>query len=47
MHRADPARRIPYEKVPREKVNLPKRSMKNAYDDATPLKGMRFVEDRF
>ena len=34
---------IPYKKVPREKIKLPKRSMKGAYDDQAPLKGRRFV----
>ena len=29
---------IPYKKVPREKVKLPKRSMKHAYDDQTSIK---------
>ncbi len=37
---------IAYEKVPREKVKLPERSMKGAYDDLAPLKGMRFVAER-
>jgi len=36
---------IAYEKVPREKVKLPERSMKGAYDDLAPLKGMRFVAE--
>ena len=30
---------IPYKKVPREKVKLPKRSMKGAYDDEASLEG--------
>ena len=30
---------IPYKKVPREKVKLPKRSMKGAYDDQASLEG--------
>src|SRR5215813_4578590 len=38
---------IPYEKVPREKVKLPNRSKKRAYDDETTLKGRRFVPDRY
>jgi polyphosphate kinase len=37
---------IPYKKVPREKVKLPKRSMKDAYDDDASLKGRRFVAER-
>jgi polyphosphate kinase 2 (PPK2 family) len=38
---------IPYKKVPREKVKLPKRSMKGAYDDEAPLKGRKFVPERY
>ena len=38
---------IPYEKVPREKVKLPNRSKKRAYDDETTLKGRRFVPERY
>ncbi len=38
---------IPYKKVPREKVSLPKRSMKGAYDDQATLKGRRFVPARW
>lgn len=38
---------IPYEEVPREKVKMPKRSMKHAYDDQATLKGKRFVFERF
>ncbi len=34
---------IPYKDVPREKVELPKRSMKGAYDDQASLKGRKFV----
>ena len=37
---------ITYEKVPREKVKLPERSMKGAYDDLATLDGMRFVADK-
>ncbi len=36
---------IPYKKVPREKVKLPDRSMKGAYDDVASLKGLRFVAE--
>jgi polyphosphate kinase 2 len=39
--------RIPYKKVKREKVKLPKRSMKGAYDDQATLKGRRFVPEKF
>jgi polyphosphate kinase 2 (PPK2 family) len=38
---------IPYKKVPREKVKLPKRSMKDAYDDQATLKGRRFVPSTY
>jgi polyphosphate kinase 2 len=37
---------IPYKKVPREKIELPKRSMKGAYDDEAPLKGRNFVPEK-
>ena len=39
--------RIPTKKVKREKVKLPKRSTKGAYDDAASLKGRRFVESYY
>ncbi len=38
---------IPYKKVPREKVKLPPRSRKRAYDDTASLEGCRFVPDRY
>jgi polyphosphate kinase len=38
---------IPYKKVPREKVKLPKRSMKHAYDDQASLKGRKFVPEKY
>ena len=38
---------IPYKKVPREKIKLPKRSMKHAYDDMKPLEGRKFVEEKY
>jgi polyphosphate kinase len=38
---------IPYKKVPREKVKLPKRSMKGAYDDLASLKGRKFVPQKY
>jgi polyphosphate kinase 2 len=34
---------IPYKEVSREKIKLPKRSMKTAYDDQATLKTRRFV----
>jgi polyphosphate kinase 2 len=38
---------IPYEKVPRDKIKLPKRSKKHAYDDEASLKGRRFVAEKY
>jgi polyphosphate kinase 2 len=38
---------IPYGKVPREKVKLPKRSMKHAYDDQATLKNRKFVPEKY
>jgi polyphosphate kinase 2 len=38
---------IAYKKVPREKVKLPKRAMKHAYDDEATLKGRRFIPERY
>jgi polyphosphate kinase 2 len=38
---------IPYKKVPRERVKLPKRSMKDAYDDQASLKGRKLVAERY
>ena len=38
---------IPYKKVRREKVKLPKRSMKGAYDDQATLKTRRFVPAKY
>jgi polyphosphate kinase 2 (PPK2 family) len=38
---------IPYEKVPRDKIKLPKRSSKDEYDDQAPLKGRHFVPERY
>jgi len=38
---------IPHKKLPKQKVKLPKRSMKGAYDDRASLKGRRFVKERF
>jgi polyphosphate kinase 2 len=38
---------IPYAKLRREKVKLPKRSMKGKYDDRASLKGRRFVAERY
>jgi len=38
---------ISSEKVPREKPELPERSMDGAYDDRATLQGRRFVPDKF
>jgi polyphosphate kinase 2 len=38
---------IPYKKAPREKVSLPKRSVKGEYDDRASLKGRHFVPARY
>jgi polyphosphate kinase len=40
-------KQIPYKKAPREKVKLPKRSMKGAYDDQASLQGRNFVEEKY
>lgn len=36
-----------YGKAPREKIKMPKRSMKRAYDDQAVLKGRRFVPEKY
>jgi polyphosphate kinase len=38
---------IPYQKLPREEVKLPKRSMKGAYDDWATMKNRNFVPQKF
>ncbi|HEV8412113.1 MAG TPA: polyphosphate kinase 2 [Bryobacteraceae bacterium] len=38
---------IPYKKVPKEKIDMPKRSNKGAYDDQSVLQGRRFVADKY
>jgi polyphosphate kinase 2 len=38
---------IPYKQAPREKVKLPQRSTKAAYDDQAALKGRRFVPEKY
>jgi hypothetical protein len=38
---------VPYKKVPKEKINMPKRSRKGAYDDQSVLQGRRFVADKY
>jgi len=39
--------RIPYKKIAKAKVKLPKRSTKDKYDDQAPLKGRRFVREYY
>jgi polyphosphate kinase 2 len=38
---------IPYRQAPREKVRLPKRSKKGAYDDEATMQGRRFVHEQY
>jgi polyphosphate kinase len=38
---------IPYKKVPKDKVKLPKRSDRGHYDDQSSLKGRHFVPEKF
>jgi len=38
---------VPYKKVPREKVDLPKRSNKGAFDDEATLQNRRFVPEKY
>ncbi|MFO1111120.1 MAG: polyphosphate kinase 2 [Bradyrhizobium sp.] len=38
---------IPYKKIARDKVKLPKRSNKGSYNDQAILKRMKFVEERY
>src|SRR5690348_3202137 len=38
---------IPYKKLKREKVKLPKRSHKGSYNDQASLRRMKFVEERY
>jgi polyphosphate kinase 2 len=38
---------VPYRKVPREKVKLPRRWTKHRYDDQASLKGRTFVAQRY
>jgi polyphosphate kinase len=39
--------RIPFKKVARAKVKLPKRSDKGRYDDQASLRGLKFVAERY
>jgi polyphosphate kinase 2 len=38
---------IPYKKLQRAKIDLPKRSKKHEYDDQATLKGRRFVPEKY
>lgn len=38
---------IPYGKVPREPVKLPKRKNKDSYDDQAPLRARHFIAEKF
>jgi polyphosphate kinase len=38
---------IPHKKLKRERVKIPARSMKGAYDDKATLKGRRFVPEKY
>jgi polyphosphate kinase 2 len=38
---------IPYKKVPRDKIKLPKRSNKEQYDDQASLKGRNFIPEKY
>ncbi len=38
---------LPYKKVPREKIKLPKRSMKGAYDDQTSITNRNFIPYKY
>jgi polyphosphate kinase 2 (PPK2 family) len=40
-------KQIPYERVARKKITMPKRSSKGAYDDTATLKGRRFVPETY
>ena len=38
---------IPYKAIPREKIEMPKRSNKGKYDDQAPLEGRRFIPEKY
>jgi polyphosphate kinase 2 len=40
-------KKIPYKKIAREKVKLPKRSDKGGYNDQASLRRLKFVEERY
>jgi polyphosphate kinase len=38
---------IPYKKLPREKIKIPKRTNKGKYDDQASLKGRTFIQEKY
>jgi polyphosphate kinase 2 len=40
-------KQIPYKKVPREKIKLPKRFMKGAYDDQSSIANRKFIPEKY
>jgi polyphosphate kinase len=38
---------VPYKRIAKEKVKMPKRNTKGAYDDEAPLKSRNFVRERY
>ena len=40
-------KQIPYEELPREKVELGKRNMEDKYDDHASLEGRRFITEKY
>ena len=38
---------IPYKKLPREKIKIPKRTNKGKYDDQATLKGRTFIQEKY
>lgn len=38
---------VPFKKTPRDRINLPKRSQKDAYDDRATLQGRTFVPEKY
>lgn len=40
-------KQIPYEELPREKVDLGKRNMEDQYDDRASLEGRRFIPEKY
>jgi polyphosphate kinase 2 len=38
---------IPHKKLPRQRIKLPERSMKGAYDDRASLRGRKFIPEKY